>query len=463
HEMFTVMQGRFKDYIANPKINGYQSLHTVVLGKEGQAFEVQIRTHEMHTTARFGVAAHWKYKTGLNSNKLESKFGFIRNLLEQQWQSHDTENLSRIIRDDIAGDEVEVFTPQGDVKHLPKESTVIDFAYAVHTEIGNKMVSAKVHGKNVGLRQMLKTGDVVEVVLSDEPDYGPNRSWIDYVKTNLAKSKIRHWLKHNRKDENMLSGREYVKGTLMRMGIDFEENQNELTIIANNHRYNNLEAFFEAIGYGGVEIKVATEWISDGFKEELDKKSSMSFSNSPNVSNTSNTAIKASSNNEKNKKEINTRVMGVIIEGGGDCSVKLANCCSPLPGDDIIGFATKGYGVSIHKKGCANIAYRMKIEADKNRVVSVKWQKNSRILYPATIEVIALDISGMLMNIITIISKDHNIRIIGSHSSILKNGKASFSFSIEVLNVAQLGRLIKTLGKTNGVLSVKRTNAPLNS
>ncbi|MCL1788946.1 MAG: bifunctional (p)ppGpp synthetase/guanosine-3',5'-bis(diphosphate) 3'-pyrophosphohydrolase [Oscillospiraceae bacterium] len=447
HDMFTVLPGRFKDYISTPKINGYQSLHTVVLGKEKQAFEVQIRTHEMHTTARFGIAAHWKYKAGLSSkNPLESKFDFIRKLLEQQQQqADDADHFERIIRNNFEGDDVEVFTPQGDVKHLPKKSTVIDFAYSVHTQIGNKMTGAKIHGKKVGLSHVLSTGDVVEIELSDSPDYGPNRSWLGYVKTNEAKSKIRYWLKHNRKEENVSSGRAYVNSMISRLGI--QATDETLTVLAENHRFHNLDAFYAAIGYGRISTEDAALWIEDEFKAELDKKS-----NRPPV----NPYSENSTENYIGKNQ--AKPTGVIVEKNPNCRTKFANCCSPLPGDEIIGFVTKGYGVSIHKKRCPNIAYRMRLEEDKERVVAVRWPDDAHTLYTATIEVVANDLSGMLMSLTATISKDHNVRITGSNSSIIKSGNAVFSFTIEVASVTQLETLMKTLKQIAGVISVKRIN-----
>jgi GTP pyrophosphokinase len=274
HDIFTPLSGRFKDYIASPKVNGYQSLHTIVLGREGQPFEVQIRTHEMHNTARFGVAAHWRYKLGAGGEAQNphiqferTNFDFIRQLLDQQQHSDDVEHLSEAIKNDLSSDEVYVFTPKGDVQNLPSGSTVVDFAYAIHTEVGNKMTEAKIHSKRVSFDYVLHTGDVVEIYTTDSPSYGPNRSWLDFASTVEAKSKIRHWLKHERRDENISSGRAYVESVIKREGI--HTNHDALTAMAKRHNFNTIEDFYAAIAYGGVDTSTASLWIED----ELGKKS----------------------------------------------------------------------------------------------------------------------------------------------------------------------------------------------
>jgi GTP pyrophosphokinase len=445
HDMFTPINTSFKDHIANPKVNGYQSLHTTVLGKDKQPFEVQVRTHEMHATARYGVAAHWRYKSGISDASVkqhESKFDFIRQLLDQQQAADDVDNLANAIKTDLSPDEVYAITPRGEVKSFPKGSTVVDFAYAIHTQVGNKMTGAKVHQKMVSYDYVLKTGDVVEIITTSNNAYGPNRSWLNYAKTNEAQAKIRHWLKHERRDENISSGKAYVESVIRRDGIriDKESFKESLDALAHKHRFASLDDFYAAIGYGGVSTVNAAMWI----KDELDKSESAPVQ------------INAEDYIEKSRKK--KQATGVIIEGSddGDLLVKFASCCNPLPGDDIIGFITRGYGVSVHKNECGNISSRRKQAEFRDRLIEAKWSESTREFYTATIEIIALNRKGLLMDISSSIA-EHHFLITSSSSRTLKNGNAEVVITVEISNLGQLNTLITKLDKIAGVISVERT------
>jgi GTP pyrophosphokinase len=446
HEMYTPIPMSFKDYIASPKINGYQSLHTTVLGKEKQPFEVQVRTHDMHQTARFGIAAHWRYKLGydkknLPDNQPQTKFDFIRQLLDQQQQADDVDNLATAIKTDLSVDEVYAITPAGEVVSLPLGSTVVDFAYSIHTAVGNKMRGAKVHRKMVSFDYVLKTGDVVEILTTTNKAQGPTRSWLDYAKTTEAKAKIRHWLKHERRDENISSGKAYIESVLKREGIKTETDA--LTILALRHKYKSLDDFYAAVGYGGVSLANAVMWIKDAFDDR--ERKSEHFKSPENAL------------DEQVEKVVKRKQStGVIVEGVEDCLVKFASCCNPLPGDDIIGFVTRGFGVSVHKAECININIRRENEEDRERLTKVSWSESSREFYTATVDVVAVNRNGLLMDISKVIA-ENNLPIVSNNSRRLKNGNAVVQFTLEIENVEKLNALMNKLNKIAGVVSVERT------
>ena len=452
HDIFTPVPGTFKDYISAPKQNGYQSIHTVVSGPGGQPFEVQIRTLDMHNTARFGVAAHWKYKSEIESSKasgsanpFEAKFGFVRSLVEQQ-QIDNTESFTSIIKNEFSDEEVRVFTPDGDVKLLRKGVTVLDFAYAIHTDVGNKMKSAKVNGNTVSFDHKLKTGDSVKIETSDEDVYGPNRSWLAYATTIEAKNKIKDWLKTHRKEENISSGRGYVESILRREGILQRETKEYmrkvLDKLGKKHRFRNRTELYAAIGYGKVSLEEVALWIMDAFKEK--RKADLAMYQE-----------EQNANKEKIKDALPSA--GVIVDGIEDCHTKLANCCNPIWGDEIVGFTTRNYGVSIHKKECANVALRARTVEDKSRLVQVRWPENYSAFCTAVIEITASDRNGLLFDVNTAISKDPDIRITSSRSKILENNNAHLKFELELPSANQLERLMKRLSEVEGIISIERT------
>ncbi len=438
HDMFRPIPYRFKDYIAMPKPNRYQSLHTTVIGREGIPFEVQIRTQEMHNTAQYGVAAHWKYKAGIQGSVAgEKRFDWIRQILEQQQEADDVEQISEAIKVDLAPDDVYVFTPKGDVITLPAGSNVIDFAYAIHTEVGNKMTGAKVGGRMVSFDHTLNTGDIVEILTSGSENYGPNRNWGEIAKTNEAKAKIRSWFKRERREENIECGKSALDREMRRNGIADDEDL--LLEIAHRQRIETIDDLYAAIGYGGVQLtKIITR-----LKEEQARQQKQNAALPIDVEKT------IADNNKRAQKN------GVILDGIDDCAVKYAQCCNPLPGDDIIGFVTRGYGVSIHKTDCPNVAIGLSGE-NKDRWIKAHWAVNSSSAFRATIDIIAEDRTALIADVTTAIASNR-IPIHEINAHFLKNGNANIIVTVEVSGIEQLKNIIQRLQKVPGVISAERT------
>ena len=438
HDMFRPIPYRFKDYIAMPKPNRYQSLHTTVIGREGIPFEVQIRTQEMHNTAQYGVAAHWKYKAGIQGSVAgEKRFDWIRQILEQQQEADDVEQISEAIKVDLAPDDVYVFTPKGDVITLPAGSNVIDFAYAIHTQVGNKMTGAKVGGRMVSFDHTLNTGDIVEILTSGSENYGPNRNWGEIAKTNEAKAKIRSWFKRERREENIECGKSALEREMRRNGIVYDEEM--MLEIAHRQRIETIDDLYAAIGYGGVQLtKIITR-----LKEEQARQQKQNAALPIDVEKT------IADNNKRAQKN------GVILDGIDDCAVKYAQCCNPLPGDDIIGFVTRGYGVSIHKTDCPNVAIGLSGE-NKERWIKAHWAVNSSSAFRATIDIIAEDRTALIADVTTAIASNR-IPIHEINAHFLKNGNANIIVTVEVSGIEQLKNLIVRLQKVPGVISAERT------
>ncbi len=437
HDIFRPIPYRFKDYIATPKPNRYQSLHTTVIGREGIPFEVQIRTQEMHNTAQYGVAAHWKYKAGISGKVAgEKRFDWIRQLLEQQQDSDDIEQLADAIKVDLAPDDVYVFTPKGDVITLPVGSTVIDFAYAIHTQVGNRMTGAKVGGRMIRFDYELKTGDIVEVITSSSQNAGPNRNWLDIAKTNEARAKIRSWFKRERREENIAEGMATLEGELRRNNIVMTP---ELLLdVAKMQRFDNVEDFYAAIGYGGVILSKIMQRVKDMY----------------NASHAS--VVQASGEEAMNQNIAKKQRSGVIVEGIDNCLIKFAKCCNPLPGDEIIGFITRGYGVSVHKKDCVNVVNSS--PSDKERWINVEWagRGSDSEGYNATIDVIGEDRTTLIADVTaTIAASRFPIRQIAAQQ--LKNRNCNIIVTVEVASVEQLNTLIARIKKISGVISAERT------
>ncbi len=357
HDMLQPIPNRFKDYISTPKQNMYQSLHTTVIDKEGIPFEVQIRTWDMHYTAEYGVAAHWKYKVGLEGkDSLEVRLSWIRQILESQKESDDVEDLVKSIKTDIAPEEVFVFTPKGDVITLPVDSTVIDFAYAIHSAVGNRMIGAKVDGRMVSLDFKVKTGMIVEVLTASGRGSGPSRDWLSIVRTSEARNKIRSWFKKERREENIQEGRAALDKEFRRNLISLSDSDKEtfLADIAARQRYNSVDDFFAAIGYGGLSLQKLIPRI----REEFQKQYRTPVPDTPQLGKIPPRLQPAKASS------------GVIVEGLDGCLVKFARCCNPVPGDDIVGFITRGFGVSIHKKDCTNV---VNADLSSDRWVRTEW------------------------------------------------------------------------------------------
>lgn len=433
HDMFRPIPYRFKDYIATPKANRYQSLHTTVMGREGIPFEVQIRTLEMHNTAQYGVAAHWKYKVGLSGSVAgEKRFDWIRQILDQQQEADDVETIAEAVKVDLAPDEVYVFTPKGDVITLPVGSTVIDFAYAIHTQVGNKMSGAKVGGRMANFEYQLKTGDIVEVMTTSSANYGPKRSWLEIAKTNEAKAKIRAWFKRECREENIQEGKLALETEFRRNNIIADEEF--ILKIAERQRFDNIDDFYAAIGYGGVVLSKIMQKTKELYLR-LNKP-------------TESVDVEATVQQTLEKRQSK----GVIVEGIDNCLVKFAHCCHPIPGDEITGFITRGYGVSVHKADCPNVKH----SKDDERWIKVYWSNASSSAYNATLDIVAAPRTGLIADISTVIAGNH-IPINEINSHLLKNGNMNIMLTIEISGVDQLRNLIVKLCKVQGVISAERT------
>ena len=442
HDLFRPLPNRFKDYIATPKANMYQSLHTTVLGREGIPFEIQIRTWDMHATAEYGIAAHWKYKEGIQGkDRMEQRLSWIRQMLEAQQTSDDVEEIVRMIKNDLSPEDIVVMTPKGDTISLPVGSTVIDFAYKIHTQIGHKMMGAKVDGKIVPLDYKLQTGDICDIMLSKDPEKGPNRAWLDIAMTNEAKSKIRSWFKRERRDENIITGKQLVEKELRHSRLRVPEEDYASFFAEDMKRHNclTLDDFYASIGYGGIALaKLVPRWKDQYHKLYVEEEPEDSPIITPSIP---------------------SRRGSIILDDISDCAVKFAQCCNPLPGDEIVGFITRGHGISVHTTSCINYRSMLarNIPEERERWVDVQWTDSSDTAMQTSIEVIATDRVGLVYDI-TAILMESRIPIIHSSSRILKNGNAVFDASIRIINKSQLTSTFDRIRKIKGVLSVERAN-----
>ena len=445
HDMYTPLPGRFKDYISTPKPNMYQSLHTTVIGKEGIPFEVQIRTWEMHQTAEYGIAAHWKYKLGMGAAagkaKFEERLVWIRQLLEEQKDADDVEEIVRTIKSDLVPEEVYVFTPKGDVINLPMGATIVDFAYAIHSAVGNKMVGAKVDGKIKTLDYKVRTGEIIEILTTSSANKGPSRDWLKVAQTSNARAKIRNWFKKERKEENIETGREEVERELRHNRIPFDDPdiQALLLKISEKRHCNSMDDFYAAIGYGGISFIKIMPRIRDEFskivKERVEQKE-------PEIV----------QKPQKRRKATD----GIIVEGIDNCLIKFSKCCNPLPGDEIIGFITRGHGVSIHTKKCPNVPHSIEQSAEPERWVNAYWDKDIKDEYKATLLITCISRIGMLADLTLELANIHvNIHNVSSRDT--KDGRAEMYMTITVDGAEHLKNVMTRLKKINGVLSVERS------
>ena len=438
HDMLRPIPNRFKDYISTPKSNMYQSLHTTVLDKEGVPFEVQIRTWDMHYTAEYGVAAHWKYKIGMEGkDALDERLAWIRQLLESQKDSDDVEDIVKSIKTDIAPEEVFVFTPRGDVIRLPQGSTVVDFAYAIHSEVGNKMIGAKVDGRIVSLDYKVKTGMIVEIITSTTQSNGPSRDWLKFVKTSEARNKIRSWFKKEKREENVAEGKLALEKEMRRNLIapPAEEREKFIADIAARQKYNTVDDFYASIGYGGVSLEKIMPRIKDDFIR-LYRKTEQTLA----------PTVKKSSQKASN---------GVIVEGLEGCLIKFARCCNPLPGDEIVGFITRGFGVSIHKCDCANVVNARRRGEDPERWVKATWASKVKETFKSTLDILASDRIGILADV-SVQLGNMRVPIHSVMAKELKTGQTSIQVSIGISDLNQLQTIINNLSRIPGVSSVKR-------
>ena len=449
HDMYNPLPNRFKDYISTPKPNMYQSLHTTVIGHAGIPFEVQIRTWEMHHTAEYGIAAHWKYKLGMQQGKddtLEKSITWIRQMLENQEENDDVTDIVSSIKTDLLPEEVFVFTPKGDVINLPMGSTVIDFAYAIHSAVGNRMVGAKVDKRIVPLDYKVKTGEIIEILTSKDINRGPNRDWLSLVRTSEARNKIRAWFKKEKREDNIEAGREALEKELNRNNVKMSDELLSFMVesIGRRHSCNNAEDFFAAIGYGGIQIWKILPRIKDEYLR-------ISKANQPEDNESIISQITAS--NRTSHKNTN----GIIIDGADNMLIKLSKCCNPLPGDDIIGFITRGFGVSVHKRSCTNVPRDIQMCAEPERWVHAHWEGDIREEFTSTLNIFCSDRGGLLADITLQLSGMH-ILINALNSRILKNGRdALITATITVSGLDHLQSVIERLSKVKGVISIERS------
>ena len=443
HDIFQPIPNRFKDYISTPKSNMYQSLHTTVIGKDGIPFEVQIRTWEMHNTAEYGIAAHWKYKLGVTeasnekSVKIDKSIEDLKEYLKAQIETEDATDLIKNIKNDFGQSDVFVFTPKGDVFTLPMGSTTIDLAYLIHTEIGHRMVGAKVNNKIVPIDYKLKTGEIVKIIT--QKDAHPNRDWLDICKTSGAKSKIRQWFKREKRDENIAQGKAELERELKRNGIHFteEESKEFFKSMLQKKHCNTMDDFYAAIGYGGIQL-----WkMMPRIKEEYQKIYAKDIEKIIPVSQAPKKRSKANS--------------GVIIEGVDDVLVKFSQCCNPLPGDDIIGYITRGYGVSIHSRNCTNVPKDINNCEEPERWINAYWEDDIKETFRSTLEILANDRTGFLADVTIQLSNMH-IFIHSLNSREVGDGKALITATIDVNGINHLKGVISKLSDISGIISITR-------
>lgn len=444
HDMYKPLPGRFKDYISMPKPNMYQSLHTTVLSPSGIPFEIQIRTWDMHRTAEYGIAAHWKYKLGKGGkDNIDDSLQWIHKIVETGNDTESPEELVTNIKGDLSVDEVYVFTPNGDVKCLPKGATVIDFAYAIHSAVGNKMVGAKVNGKIVNLDYKVKTGEIVEVLTSNQAGKGPSRDWLNIVTTGEARNKIRSWFKKERRDENITRGKADVERELKRNFIRLEGEKYEkfLERIAERQHCASVDDFYAAVGYGGLAITRLMPGIKDEYNRNWKPKDP-----APAKTVTNTTQIRQES------KSTN----GVIVEGIDNCLVKMARCCSPIPGEEIIGFINRGTGLTIHKRDCVNVPADISNSPEPERWVKAHWDSSAQIEARSTIDVYAIDRDGVVLDITTKMANAH-VKIHSINARPINDGNCLTTMTITVNSKEHLDSIEKTLRKIEGVYHIERS------
>lgn len=432
HTEWKPIPGRFKDYIAVPKQNMYQSIHTTVLGSDGRPFEVQIRTREMHTTAEFGIAAHWRYKEGGTADKdMDKKLAWLRDLLEWQTDMRDSKEFMESLKVDFYSDRVFVFTPKGDVREFIQGATPLDFAFGIHSEIGNKCTGAKVNGKIVPLGHVLKTGDIVEIITS-AASKGPSRDWLKIVKTSQAKSKIKNWFRKELKEENIAKGREMLEREAKHRGYDFKTlfKPEWLKGVFRKFTLQSVDDMYAAVGYGGI----ATGQILSKLIQEY------------NIEN------KAEEVRQEVKKPRRSDSSGVVVKGYDDLLVRFAKCCNPVPGDSITGYITRGRGVSVHRSDCPNIKTE---DFEQGRMIDVSWSKDERSTYSVEIQMNAEDKRGLIAEIS---NKIFNIGIpmTSVNARMGKGGSAVVIIGIEIYDISQLDIIFKSLKSIPGVHEVFR-------
>ena len=445
HDIYKPILGRFKDYIGTPKPNGYQSLHTTVISEAGIPFEVQIRTQEMHEIAEYGVAAHWKYKQGGQGAGTEGRYEWVRRLLENQ-EGADAEDYIHSLKVDMFADEVFVFTPNGDVQNLPAGATPIDFAYAIHSAVGNHMVGAKVNGRIVTFDHVLKNGDIVEIQTSKSAK-GPSRDWMQIAKSSEARSKIRQWFKKEKREENIVRGRASFEAEMKHCGIPMKDvtAPENLPGLLKRVSFGSLDEMYAAIGYGGFTAQKAVNRMRDELmriqkQHQAEKQATETVA--PGVTRP---AVPKRSRSEQ----------GIIVEGLDNCLVKFSKCCTPVPGDDIVGFITRGYGVSVHRADCPNASPERRRPDQADRWIKVSWGRDTKDSYSTSLEIICKDRNNLVLDISAALSATQT-RVSSLNVRTTEDKFAVINLEIDVKDSEQLQSLMRKLNQISGVLQVNR-------
>ena len=444
HEMYTPMPGRFKDYIAVPKTNMYQSIHTTLIGPKGVPFEVQIRTWEMHRTAEYGIAAHWAYKEASNNGKKKSvvvnedKLAWLRESLEWQKNTQNPEEFLKTLKTELFEDEVYVFTPKGMIKVLPMGATPIDFAYSVHEQIGHRMIGCKINGKMMPIITTLNSGDIVEIMTSDQAK-GPSRDWLKFVKSSSAKNRINQWFKKEQRAENIEKGKDELEKEIKKLGLKTSDllTTEWTNIVLEKYRFSTIDDLYANIGFGGIsEKKVVAKLLGEYRKEHQEED------------------LEQKIEELTQAKPVNSRASksGVCVKGIDNCLVKLSKCCNPLPGDEIIGYITKGRGVSVHRTDCINLKDLL---AEDGRMIDVYWQDDVKASYNVEIEIFANDRDGLLRDVIKQV-ENYKLKLMGVNTRTNKDNTAILDINVETGNIETLNKFMKAVNNVENVFDVYR-------
>ncbi len=445
HELYKPMPGRFKDYIAMPKPNLYQSLHTTVIGDDGRPFEIQIRTRKMHEYAENGIAAHWRYKEGVSKgdDNLDQKLTWIKQLLDVQNDVKSEEEFVQALKIDMFTDQVFVFSPKGDVYSFPLGSTPIDFAFSIHSAVGYKMQGAKVNGKIVNLDYQLQSGDIVEIITSSAV-HGPSRDWLKIIKTSQARNKINAWFKKENRAENIVKGKESLEREIKREGLPGELlGEDYLSYLIKRYGYGNIDDLYANIGYGGIQLVNIISKLKDEYKKKNEKKNAQQL-----------LAVTAP---VPAKKGYDTGASeGVIVKGVDNCLVRFSKCCNPVPGDKIIGYITRGRGVSVHRQDCTNVAALISDPDEKARLIDVSWANDKESSYDANLKLVCNDRNGLVVEAVNIIN-DLKLPLKAVNGRAAKGNVCLIDVSVSINNTTDLDKLINKLRKIPDVIEVTRT------
>ena len=452
HEMYKPIPGRFKDYIAMPKPNMYQSLHTTLIGPNGQPFEIQIRTFEMHRTAEYGIAAHWKYKEASDGKKPvsqqeEEKLSWLRQILEWQRDMSDNREFMSLLKSDLDlfAESVYCFTPAGDVKNLPNGSTPVDFAYSIHSAVGNKMIGARVNGKLVNIDYVIQNGDRIEI-LTSQNSKGPSRDWLKIVKSTQAKNKINQWFKNERKEDNIIKGKELLNNYCKTKNITLSNllKPEYMEGVTRKYGFRDWDAALAAIGHGGLKEGQVVNKLLELYNKHEKKEI------------TDETIIEAANANDKVR--ISKSKGGIVVKGIHDVAVRFSKCCSPVPGDEIVGYVTRGRGVSIHRTDCVNIIHLS--DEERVRLIDAEWQQpdtvESNARYTAEIKIFGHNRTGLLVDVVKILT-EKKIDVASVNTRTNKQGMATISLSFEVQGREELNQLIEKIRQVESVVDIERT------